>query len=181
MADYKFALKLHQDKAGSENAKAKITIGGTVVVEELEISATDATLYTYDVTGLADKNSNGSVTTLVKVELLNDYFVDTDNDRNIIWSACGYVQKDSNGNYYNKTITTDDNWSSSTTSTPEVISDFTEDASFNWAEGGPKTGDDNGDDGDYSEGWTVINVSATFVQATVRLMADKAVTYVDNS
>ena len=181
MADYKFALKLHQDKAGSENAKAKITIGGTVAVEELEISATDATLYTYDVTGLADENSNGSVTTLVKVELLNDYFVDTDNDRNIIWSACGYVQKDSDGNYYNKTITTDDNWSSSTTSTPEVISDFTEDASFNWAEAGPKTGDDNGDDGDYSTGWTVINISATFVQATVRLMDDRAVTCVDNS
>ena len=91
MADYKFALKLHQDKAGSENAKAKITIGGTVVVE---------------------------------------------------------VQKNDDGNYYSQTVTTDDNWSSSTTSTPEVISDFTEDASFNWAEGGPKTGDDNGDDGD---------------------------------
>jgi|TARA_R110001606_G_scaffold346255_1_gene495203 hypothetical protein len=181
MADYKFALKLHQDKAGSENAKAKITIGGNVVAAELEITPESAAIYTYDVTGLADENSNGSVTTLVKVELLNDYFVDTDNDRNIIWSACGYVQKNSDGNYYSNTDTTDDNWSSSTQSTPEVISDFTEDASFNWAEGGPKTGDANGDDGDYSTGWTVINISATFVQATVRLMADKAVTYVDNS
>ena len=181
MADYKFALKLHQDKAGSENAKAKITIGGNVVAAELEITPESAAIYTYDVTGLADENSNGSVTTLVKVELLNDYFVDTDNDRNIIWSACGYVQKNDDGNYYSQTVTTDDNWSSSTTSTPEVISDFTEDASFNWAEGGPKTGDANGDDGDYSTGWTVINISATFVQATVRLMADKAVTYVDNS
>ena len=182
MADYKFALKLHQDKAGSENAKAKISIGGTVVVEELEISATDATLYTYDVTGLADTvNIDNSVTTLVKVELLNDLYVDSDNDRNIIWSGCGYVQKNDDGNYYSQTVTTDDNWSSSTTSTPEVISDFTEDASFNWAEAGPKTGDDNGDDGDYSTGWTVINISATFVQATVRLMDDRAVTCVDNS
>ena len=181
MADYKFALKLHQDKAGSENAKAKITIGGTVVVEELEISPESATLYVYDVSGLPDENSDGSATTLVKVELLNDYYVDTDNDRNVIWSACGYVQKNDDGNYYSQTVTTDDNWSSSTTSTPEVISDFTEDASFNWAEAGPKTGDDNGDDGDYSTGWTVINISATFVQATVRLMDDRAVTCVDNS
>jgi hypothetical protein len=181
MANYRFALKLQQEQAGSENAKAKITIGGTVVVEELEISATSETLYTYDVTDLADVAADGSTTVPVKVELLNDYYVDTDNDRNIIWSACGYVQKNSDGNYYSNTDTTDDNWSSSTTSTPEVISDFTEDASFNWAEGGPKTGDANGDDGDYSTGWTVINISATFVQATVRLMADKAVTYVDNS
>ena len=84
MADYKFALKLHQDKAGSENAKAKITIGGNVVAAELEITPESAAIYTYDVTGLADENSNGSVTTLVKVELLNDYFVDTDNDRKIL-------------------------------------------------------------------------------------------------
>ena len=181
MADYKFALKLHQDKAGSENAKAKITIGGNVVAAELEITPESAAIYTYDVTGLADENSNGSVTTLVKVELLNDYFVDTDNDRNIIWSACGYVQKNSDGNYYSNTDTTDDNWSSSTQSTPEVISDFTEDASFNWAEGGPKTGDANGDDGDYSGGWIPLTVNNDYVQTTVRLMADKAVTYVDNS
>ena len=182
MANYRFALKLQQEQAGSENAKAKITIGGTVVVEELEIAPESATLYSYDVTGLADTvNRDNSVTTLVKVELLNDLYVDSDNDRNIIWSGCGYVQKNDDGNYYSQTVTTDDNWSSSTSSTPEVISDFTEDASFNWAEGGPKTGDANGDDGDYSTGWTVINISATFVQATVRLMADKAVTYVDNS
>ena len=182
MADYKFALKLHQDKTGSENAKAKISIGGNVVAAEVEIAPESATLYSYDVTGLADTvNIDNSVTTLVKVELLNDLYVDSDNDRNIIWSGCGYVQKNDDGNYYSQTVTTDDNWSSSTSSTPEVISDFTEDASFNWAEGGPKTGDANGDDGDYSTGWTVINISATFVQATVRLMADKAVTYVDNS
>ena len=182
MADYKFALKLHQDKAGSENAKAKISIGGTVVVEELEISATDATLYTYDVTGLADTvNIDNSVTTLVKVELLNDLYVDSDNDRNIIWSGCGYVQKNDDGNYYSQTVTTDDDWDTVTSGDPAAISDFTADASFNWAMGGPHTGDPTGPDGDYSTGWTVINISATFVQATVRLMADKAVTYVDNS
>tara|TARA_R110000823_G_scaffold284247_1_gene402332 strand:+ start:298 stop:585 length:288 start_codon:yes stop_codon:yes gene_type:complete len=93
MANYRFALKLQQEQAGSENAKAKITIGGTVVVEELEISATSETLYTYDVTDLADVAADGSTTVPVKVELLNDYYVDTDNDRNIHWTACGYVQE----------------------------------------------------------------------------------------
>jgi hypothetical protein len=94
MADYKFALKLHQDKTGSENAKAKISIGGNVVAAEVEITPESATLYSYDVTGLADTvNIDNSVTTLVKVELLNDLYVDSDNDRNIIWSGCGYVQK----------------------------------------------------------------------------------------
>jgi hypothetical protein len=44
MADYKFALKLHQDKAGSENAKAKITIGGNVVAAELEITPESAAI-----------------------------------------------------------------------------------------------------------------------------------------
>ena len=105
----------------------------------------------------------------------------TDNDRNVIWSACGYVQKNDDGNYYSQTVTTDDNWSSSTTSTPEVISDFTEDASFNWAEGGPKTGDDNGDDGDYSEDWKTLTVSTDYVQTTVPLQWVAASTFVDNT
>ena len=179
MADYKFALKLHQDKAGSENAKAKISIGGTVVVEELEISATDATLYTYDVTGLADTvNIDNSVTTLVKVELLNDLYVDSDNDRNIIWSGCGYVQKNDDGNYYSQTVTTDDDWDTSTSADPAAISDFTADASFNWAMAGPHTGDPTGPDGDYSGGWIPLTVNNDYVQATIPLTQVRAMTWV---
>ena len=179
MADYKFALKLHQDKAGSENAKAKISIGGTVVVEELEISATDATLYTYDVTGLADTvNIDNSVTTLVKVELLNDLYVDSDNDRNIIWSGCGYVQKNDDGNYYSQTVTTDDDWDTSTSADTVAISDFTADASFTWAPAGPHTGDPTGPDGDYSGEWIPLTVNNDYVQATIPLNYVRAMTWV---
>jgi len=181
MANYRFALKLQQEQAGSENAKAKITIGGTVVVEELEISATSETLYTYDVTDLADVAADGSTTVPVKVELLNDYYVDTDNDRNIHWTACGYVQENADGNYYSQITTTDDNWSSSTQATPAAISDFTADASYNWAQAGPYTGDENGDDGDYSGGWMSLNISTTYVQATVQLNFKKAMTFIDNT
>jgi hypothetical protein len=181
MADYKFALKLHQDKTGSENAKAKITIGGTVVVEELEIAPESATLYSYDVTGLADENSNGSVTTLVKVELLNDLYVDSDNDRNIVWTGCGYVQKNDDGNYYSHTVTTDDNWDTATGSDVAAISDFTADASFTWAPAGPHTGDPTGPDGDYSGEWIPLTVNNDYVQATIPLTDIQAMTYVDNS
>ena len=182
MADYKFALKLHQDKTGSENAKAKITIGGTVVAAEVEIAPESATLYSYDVTGLADTvNRDNSVTTLVKVELLNDLYVDSDNDRNIIWSGCGYVQKNDDGNYYSQTVTTDDDWDTVTSGDPAAISDFTADASFNWASAGPHTGDPTGPDGDYSGEWIPLTVNNDYVQATIPLTDIQAMTYVDNS
>ena len=182
MADYKFALKLHQDKTGSENAKAKITIGGTVVAAEVEIAPESATLYSYDVTGLADTvNIDNSVTTLVKVELLNDLYVDSDNDRNIIWSGCGYVQKNDDGNYYSQTVTTDDDWDTVTSGDPAAISDFTADASFNWASAGPHTGDPTGPDGDYSGEWIPLTVNNDYVQATIPLTDIQAMTYVDNS
>lgn len=182
MADYKFALKLHQEKTGSENAKAKISIGGNVVAAEVEIAPESATLYSYDVTGLADTvNINNSVTTLVKVELLNDLYVDSDNDRNIIWSGCGYVQKNDDGNYYSQTVTTDDDWEaegSVTSGDPAAISDFTADASFNWASAGPHTGDPTGPDGDYSEGWIPLTVNNDYVQATIPLTQVRAMTWV---
>ena len=182
MADYKFALKLHQDKTGSENAKAKISIGGNVVAAEVEIAPESATLYSYDVTGLSDTvNINNSVTTLVKVELLNDLYVDSDNDRNIIWSGCGYVQKNDDGNYYSQTVTTDDDWDTSTSADTVAISDFTADASFNWAMAGPHTGDPTGPDGDYSGGWIPLTVNNDYVQATIPLTDIQAMIYVDNS
>ena len=180
MANYRFALKLHQDQAGSENAKAKITIGGNVVVEELEISATTPTLYTYDVTGLADVNADGSVTTPVKVELLNDYYVDENTDRNIIWTACGYVQENADGNYYNPTATTDDG--TSWTWANVAISDFTADASYTWENQPTFTGDTgSGPQGDYSEWWYKLLVSASYCEAPIRLTAAEPNVYIDNS
>ena len=179
MAQYKFALKLHQDSAGDDNALAKITIGGTVVAESLEISATSATLYTYDVTSDTDPNTDGTQTISVKVEFLNDYYVDDDNDRNIIWTACGYTKQDNDGNYYKKTVTTTDNWETSSSSAAEVISDFTQDASFNWASASAYTGDENGTI-DATQGWYPMKISTDNVEVEVAIKESGAITYVSN-
>ena len=180
MAQYKFALKLHQDSAGDDNALAKITIGGTVVAESLEISATSATLYTYDVTSDTDPNADGTQTIPVKVELLNDYYVDDDNDRNIIWTACGYTKQDDDGKYYTCTCTTTDNWETSSHSDVTEITDFTQDASFNWANASAYTGDNNGAV-DATQGWYPMKISTDNVEVEVAIKASMAVTFVNNS
>ena len=179
MAQYKFALKLHQDSAGDDNALAKITIGGTVVAESLEISATSATLYTYDVTSDTDPNTDGTQTISVKVEFLNDYYVDDDNDRNIIWTACGYTKQDNDGNYYKQTVTTTDNWETSSSSAAEVISDFTQDASFNWASASAYTGDENGTI-DATLGWYPMKISTDNVEVEVAIKESVSKSYISN-
>ena len=179
MAQYKFALKLQQDSAGDDNALAKITIGGTVVAESLEISATSATLYTYDVTSDTDPNTDGTQTIPVKVQLLNDYYVDDDNDRNIIWTACGYTKQDNDGNYYKQTVTTTDNWETCSSTEQSVISDFTEDASFNWANASAYTGDENGTI-DATQGWYPMKISTDNVEVEVAIKESVAITYVSN-
>ena len=179
MAQYKFALKLHQDSAGDDNALAKITIGSTVVAESLEISATSATLYTYDVTSDTDPNTDGTQTISVKVEFLNDYYVDDDNDRNIIWTACGYTKQDNDGNYYKQTVTTTDNWETSSSSAAEVISDFTQDASFNWASASAYTGDENGTI-DATLGWYPMKISTDNVEVEVAIKESVSKSYISN-
>ena len=179
MAQYKFALKLHQDSAGDDNALAKITIGSTVVAESLEISATSATLYTYDVTSDTDPNADGTQTIPVKVQLLNDYYVDDDNDRNIIWTACGYTKQDNDGNYYKQTVTTTDNWETSSSSAAEVISDFTADASFNWAHASAYTGDENGTI-DATQGWYPMKISTDNVEVEVAIKESVSKSYISN-
>ena len=178
MAQYKFALKLHQDSAGDDNALAKITIGGTVVAESLEISATSATLYTYDVTSDTDPNADGTQTIPVKVQLLNDYYVDDNNDRNIIWTACGYTKQDDDGNYYSQTITKSDgtNW---TSADPVAISDFTADASFNWAHASAYTGDENGTI-DATLGWHQMKISTNNVEVEVAIKESVSKSYISN-
>ena len=179
MAQYKFALKLHQDSAGDDNALAKITIGGTVVAESLEISATSATLHTYDVTSDTDPNADGTQTIPVKVQLLNDYYVDDDNDRNIIWTACGYTKQDADGNYYKQTVTTTDNWETCSSTEQSVISDFTEDASFNWANASAYTGDENGTI-DATQGWYPMKISTDNVEVEVAIKESVSKSYISN-
>jgi len=92
MADYKIALELYQSQAGGENAKVRISINDVTVADNVEVSNTDSenpTLFVYDAIGLPDPGPDA--TTSVKVTLLNDYYVDVNNDRNINWGELLHV------------------------------------------------------------------------------------------
>ena len=97
--DYKFAIQCWQDSAGSENARMDVFIGDTKVVDNVEVTATDAAspqLVTWETTGLADPNSDGSVSISMKVVLKNEYYVDAATDRNIWINTIGYNPKIAN-------------------------------------------------------------------------------------
>jgi hypothetical protein len=101
MADYRIGIQMYQDKLGDENAKVKITINGNVVDEEYEVVGEDeanATIATFDVSGLPDTARDGSNRVVMKVELLNDLYIDEDNDRSV--SFIGYNTKKADGKYY---------------------------------------------------------------------------------
>jgi len=103
MADYRIGIQMYQIKAGDENAKVKITINGNVVDEEYEVVGEDeanATIATFDVSGLPDTNIDGSARVVMKVELLNDLYVDDDNDRSVSVTFIGYNTKKADGKYY---------------------------------------------------------------------------------
>lgn len=103
MATYKIALKLYQEAAGDENALVRISVNDRVVAENVEItptSAETAQLVELEVDGLPDPGDD--VSACVKVELLNDLFIDSDNDRNVRWIGCGYACQHSDGKYYRR-------------------------------------------------------------------------------
>ena len=96
--DYKFALRCWQDKEGSENAKINVFVNDTQVLTEAEVAAesnSSPSIITFDAPGLPDPNSNGSVTCAIKVVLVNDYYVDSDTDRNVHINGLAYITKDS--------------------------------------------------------------------------------------
>jgi hypothetical protein len=103
MADYRIGIQMYQDKLGDENAKVKITINGNVVDEEYEVVGEDednATVATFDVSGLPDTADDGSARVVMKVELLNDLYVDDDDDRNVSITFIGYNKKNKDGDYW---------------------------------------------------------------------------------
>jgi hypothetical protein len=172
MADYKIALQLYQSQVGDENAEVKISINGATVAESLEISNTDSenpTLFVYDVADLPAPGED--TTTVIKVELLNDLYVDSNNDRNAYWVGCGYSAKDDDENYYR--IRTDPGVYPSGAEMPnrritEIITDWTDVESFNWAEGSEYQGDENGTV-DMTEGWHPFAITSTYVSSTISL------------
>lgn len=97
--DYRFAVQCWQDSAGSDNARLDVYIGGTKVVDNVEITATSdgsPQVVTWETTGLADPASDGSVTEDIKFVLKNEYYVDAATDRNIWINAIGYTFKVNN-------------------------------------------------------------------------------------
>ena len=163
MADYKIALKLCQSQAGDENAKVKISINGVTVADDVEVSNTDLenpTLFVYDAIGLPDPGYEA--TTSVEVTLLNDYFVDTNADRNIKWVACGYISKNDDGNYYMDNPDDAD--------TLLNITDWTNTDSFFWSLGCEYTGDENGTI-DLTGGWHHFTISTDYIKVTLPLIA----------
>ena len=164
MADYKIALELYQGQAGDENAKVKISINGVTVADDVEVSNTDSenpTLFVYDAIGLPDPGHEA--TTSVEVTLLNDYFVDVNNDRNIKWVGCGYISKNADGNYHM--------WTDEGPGVVNIllnITDWTNTDSFFWSHGCAYTGDENGTV-NLAGGWHYLTVSANYVEITLPL------------
>ena len=93
MANYKFLLACWQDKVGSDNATATISVNGSAVLTNVEVASTSVdspTMLTWESTGLAEPHQNGSVTAAIKIELSNDLYVDETTDRNIWIGALEY-------------------------------------------------------------------------------------------
>lgn len=133
--DYKFLLLLRQEAAGSDNAKVNITINGTQVATDLEISQTSANgtvtchgekfqPVVVEGTGLtATANPATSVTQTITISYTNDYFVDSDTDRNIEMCNVLYYTDKANGSDYKRV---DTSGADVEDDTGEVITDFTD-------------------------------------------------------
>lgn len=86
----------HQESAGDENAKIKISAGDTVLIAEQEVTSTDDSnpdKIVFEVTGVSGNSVN------LSVELLNDYYVDSSTDRNAIIHEIWYTDKADGANY----------------------------------------------------------------------------------
>jgi hypothetical protein len=98
--DYRFAIQCWQDQAGSEDAKANVFVDGVQVATEVAVTATSADspqLITWESTGLTAPAADTSFD--IKVVMTNDYYVDSDTDRNIIINSIGYTFKGNGDNY----------------------------------------------------------------------------------
>lgn len=105
MADYKVAIQLSQYQVGEENSKVKITINGVVVAEEVEVTSVDErfpNMFVYDITNGTAPGPDSWHT--IRVDFLNDLWLDVDNDRNVCICRIGYMYKNADGNYENEQV-----------------------------------------------------------------------------
>lgn len=106
--DYKLAIRCWQDRAGSEDTKVNVFLNGAQVLTEAPVSgqaADDASLLTFDATGLGDVETDTIIT--LKVVIVNDLYVDGDTDRNVYITGIGYIDKDADGSYKKSRILAD--------------------------------------------------------------------------
>jgi len=105
--DYKFRLSAFQHAGGSEDAKIKISIGDTVLVAEAAVSGTSEdspTEVIFDVSELSSVGSGASVD--IKVEIVNDYYVDENTFRRITIKQLDYIYKDESDATYTVPVKT---------------------------------------------------------------------------
>lgn len=101
--DYRFILGCVQEAAGDEDAKLNVYHGDTKIVDQAVISSTDVadpanfSWVSFEVSGL---DAPADATTVdIKFELANDYYVDTDTDRDIKVIYLGYLNKADGSTY----------------------------------------------------------------------------------
>lgn len=119
--DYRFIMSLYQEAAGDDNADVKIEMGDTTHHASVEVTATSADspqYITWEATGLTDPGT--STTHAIKVTMLNEYYVDSSTDRNVVITGVRYTTKD-DGTTYKKHDTAN---STTTTCAYAAITDF---------------------------------------------------------
>jgi len=99
--NYRFGIRCWQDQAGDEDAKINVYLNGTKVVSEAAITGTDKdtdyNVISWESLGLGDTSSDTIIT--LKVELVNNLYVDANTDRNIYINGIGYIDQDPDGTY----------------------------------------------------------------------------------
>lgn len=101
--NYRLGIKCWQDQAGDEDSKINVYLNGTKVVSEASVTGTDGetdyNVISWESLGLGDVKSDTIIT--LKVELVNNLYVDANTDRNVYINGIGYIDQDPDGTYYN--------------------------------------------------------------------------------
>ena len=91
MADLKFYVSMTEDNAGDANALVNIKVGGTTIATGQTVSSTDANSPTVVTAVASGINADGNLD--FEVEFTNPYYVDSDNDRNVMVHRVAYTTK----------------------------------------------------------------------------------------
>lgn len=108
--DYRLCIRCWQEQAGDEDAKINVYLNGTKVVSEATVSGTnpdtDFNIISWESTDLDDiaiENADGTMNDdpliTLKVELVNNLYIDASTDRNVYINGIGYIDKDTDGTY----------------------------------------------------------------------------------